>query len=73
MAETFEPWVVDYNLDGAQWQIIVMAASADDALRRLSRAATFGSVAGVQTLSVKVAPDWTVPAWRKLRGLFGLH
>jgi hypothetical protein len=54
----FEKWAVEYNLDGAKWELHVMAPDAEDAMRRLKQAATWGHVAGREVFSVKIAPDW---------------
>ena len=67
MEPKFEKWGVQYGLDGKRWSLDVMAVDADDAMRRVKRAAAFGTVIGRQVISVKIAPDWVLPLWRRLR------
>lgn len=57
MAEGKWPtWLFSYNMDGTQWQISVVAKDADEAKRRLSAAAAWGTLDGELVA--------TVPMWR---------
>lgn len=49
-------WLISYNLDGAQWSMTIVARDADDAMRRLKQAATWGKIDG----EVKEI----IPVWR---------
>lgn len=66
MADDFQRYGIKYNLDGSTWTFDVMASSADDARRRVERAAAFGEVFGPILLNVKVAPDWFGRLWQRL-------
>lgn len=58
MEPKFHNWSISYNLDGSQWVLHVMAKDADDAMRRIKQAATWGTVDGREVYSIKIAPDW---------------
>lgn len=55
MGEQWGNYSVDYSLDGSQWSMPVRATSAEDAKRRIDRAAAFGNITG----------PWSdpIPAW----------
>lgn len=52
----FETHLITYQLDGISWSIEVRASSADDAMRRLRRAAYYGSYDGVLQASIPAFP-----------------
>ena len=67
--ETWGEYSVDYSLDGKQWALVVRATSAEDAKRRVDRAAAFGQVTGPWQ-SYPLWRGWWVPAWCWLRNRF---
>ena len=66
MADHFQRYGVEYQLDGSTWNLDIMATSEDDARRRLARAAAFGKVFGPVLVRIKVAPDWFGRLWQRL-------
>lgn len=54
--ERYATWLISYNMDGSQWSMSIVAKDADDAMRRLKQAATWGTVDGEMLASV--------PVWR---------
>lgn len=70
MEPKFKKWGIEYNLDGKRWMLDVMAADADDAMRRLKHAAAWGTVEGHDVFSIKIAPDWVPRFYGWVRNAF---
>lgn len=52
----FETHLISYQLDGISWSIEIRASSADDAMRRLRRAAAYGTYDGVLQATIPAVP-----------------
>ena len=64
--EQWGEYAVEYTMDGSKWVLPVRAVSAEDAKRRLDRAAAFGKIDGPWQ-SFPAVIGWWVPAYCWLR------
>lgn len=71
MAEEWGNYDVVYSLDGRQWALPVRATSAEDAMRRVQRAAAFGKADGPWGNPTPAWHGWMwVPIYVGLRNAF---
>jgi hypothetical protein len=64
MAEKWDSYQCEYQLDGATWGIQVLALSPEDAQRRLRAIGTSGDVRGQVMMNISVeADDYSSATW----------
>lgn len=70
MSEEWGNYDIVYMLDGKRWSLSVRATSADDAMRRVQRAAAFGKADGPWSDQIAAWHGWLwVPLYVWVRNL----